>query len=144
MATKVRVKCPDCQWTTLLNTLENARGELITHYFQFHGLAPVRQVEDSEDEVVQQPITNNWTDCKECSIWGTIQDIDSHCQQVHGLAPARHVEDSGDEVAKDMSSMEVFKPPVAHGWIECQECTFLASTQEVSDSKFKVQSPQDG
>ena len=54
-------------------------------------------------------------------------------RKVHGLAPVRQVEDSEDEVAKDISLTEVSKPPVAHGWIECQECTFLASTQEVSD-----------
>ena len=67
---------------------------------------PVPQVKDSEDEVVQQPITNNWTDCKECSIWGTIQDIDSHCQQVHGPAPVRQVEDSEDEVVKQPVAIE--------------------------------------
>ena len=73
---------------------------------QVQGPAPVRQKEDSEDEVVQQPITNNWTDCKECSIWGTIQGIDSHCQQVHGPAPIRQIEDSEDEVVKQPVAIE--------------------------------------
>ena len=72
-ATKARAECPDCQWTTLLTTRENARSELIFHYFQFHGLAPVRQVEDSEDEAACQPT-----------------------QQVHDPAPVRQVKDSED------------------------------------------------
>ena len=41
---------------------------------QVQGPAPVRQKEDSEDEVVQQPITNNWIACKLCYYSTTNQD----------------------------------------------------------------------
>ena len=43
--------------------------------WQVHGPAPVRQVEDSEDEVVKQPITYKWIDCKPwCFFMTTNQD----------------------------------------------------------------------
>ena len=68
-----------------------------------------------------------------------------HCQEVHlspaavqqaSAAPVRQVKDSEDdatqpakpmEVAKDISTTEVFKSPVANAWIECQKCSFLTS-----------------
>ena len=37
----------------LLTTLHKDQDEVILHYQQVHGLAPVRQVEDSEDEVAE-------------------------------------------------------------------------------------------
>ena len=53
VVTTGRVKCPGCQWTLLLTTLHQAQDEVILHYQQVHGLAPVRQVEDSGDEVAE-------------------------------------------------------------------------------------------
>ena len=51
VVTADRIKCPDCQWTMLLTTLQKDQDEVILHYQLVHGLAPVRQVEDSEDDV---------------------------------------------------------------------------------------------
>ena len=42
--------------------------------WKVYGPAPVRQKEDSEDEVVQQPITNNWIACRLCFYSTTNQD----------------------------------------------------------------------
>ena len=50
---KLRAECSVCKWTTRLTTLENTRGELVFHQLQFHGFAPVRQVEDSEEKVAE-------------------------------------------------------------------------------------------
>ena len=50
---KLRAECSVCKWTTRLTTLENARGEVVFLQLQFHGFAPVRQVEDSEEKVAE-------------------------------------------------------------------------------------------
>ena len=53
VVTTDRVKCPGCQWTMLLTTLHKDQDKVILHFQQAHGLAPVRQVEDSEDKVAE-------------------------------------------------------------------------------------------
>ena len=74
--------CPDCQcqrWdhydgihVAPVRQVEDSEDEAACQpTLQIHGLTPVRQVEDSEDEAACQPI-----------------------QQVHGPAPVRQVEDS--------------------------------------------------
>ena len=91
VVTTGRVKCPDCQWTMLLTTPQKDQDEVILHYQQVHGLAPVRQVEDSEDEV-----------------------------------------------AKDISSMEVSKPPVANKWTREMVCHIVCQVECDADSCPKV------
>merc|ERR1711891_61151 len=66
---------------------------------QIHGLTPVRQVEDSENEAACQPI-----------------------QQVHGPAPVRHVEDSEDEaVHQPIQHGSVVEEKVATQQVPCTQ-----------------------
>ena len=117
----VRIRCSDCQWI-VFTPRDKAQDEMNFHYQQCQGLAPVRQVEDSEDEVVQQPITNNWIDCKECFFRTNNQDMfDLHYQQVHDPAPVRQVKDTDVELGYYQSLV----------W--CQECNFYTTTQDQLD-----------